>query len=347
MVDLFFVISGFVIGLSYMDRLATRQDAARFVWLRFGRLYPLHLAMLLVFAVFEITRVMRGFSPNPANTLESFVSNLFLAHSLGLHDGLSFNYPSWSISVEFYTYLTFAAVVLLVGPGRRLILASSVLVIASVYALVVGFDMRLERAGYDVGILRCFAGFFLGVLTFVAYRWARNRAAGVTSALASKIAPASVAALVAFLCVREPDTLTGYYILPLIVVVVLSLALAPNKGFVRWLDSAPLVWLGRVSYSVYMVHAAVLIVFERLISKLLRPESVQLAGHDYPTQLTTAAEGTAFLLVYIVVVLIVSHFTYAWIEHPFRERSRALATRWFGVRSPASTSRPAVARRSE
>jgi peptidoglycan/LPS O-acetylase OafA/YrhL len=56
MVDFFFVLSGFVICHSYGDRLSNVRDFCRFLWLRLGRLYPLHFAFLMVFVLIEAVK---------------------------------------------------------------------------------------------------------------------------------------------------------------------------------------------------------------------------------------------------------------------------------------------------
>src|SRR5579871_5277008 len=56
MVDFFFVLSGFVIFHSYGRKLGSWSQIGRFLWLRLGRLYPLHLAFLLVFFGFEVAK---------------------------------------------------------------------------------------------------------------------------------------------------------------------------------------------------------------------------------------------------------------------------------------------------
>src|SRR5579871_4742226 len=58
MVDFFFVLSGFVIFHSYGRKLASTTDVIRFLWLRLGRLWPLHFAFLLVFLGFEVAKLV-------------------------------------------------------------------------------------------------------------------------------------------------------------------------------------------------------------------------------------------------------------------------------------------------
>jgi peptidoglycan/LPS O-acetylase OafA/YrhL len=71
-VDFFFVLSGFVITGGYAERLAAGFGAWRFALLRFGRLYPLHLAVLAAF-------VWLGGAPlaTPEGSL-GFAAHLFL-----------------------------------------------------------------------------------------------------------------------------------------------------------------------------------------------------------------------------------------------------------------------------
>jgi peptidoglycan/LPS O-acetylase OafA/YrhL len=125
-VDFFFVLSGFVLTHAYRQRLNNSSQLKYFALQRFGRIYPLHIAIVLLFVLVELARVCaqsRGdiFTMRRAFTADAsplaFLSNTFLAHGLGVHDHLTFNGPSWSISVEFWTYLVFALVCL--GTGMR------------------------------------------------------------------------------------------------------------------------------------------------------------------------------------------------------------------------------------
>src|SRR5258706_11602066 len=94
-VDFFFVLSGFVIAANYQQRLLDGFGVGRFLLLRLGRLYPLHLAMLaaavavkllliLVPALSSITQAAPApFSP-PQEAPDTILANLLLIHSLHL-----------------------------------------------------------------------------------------------------------------------------------------------------------------------------------------------------------------------------------------------------------------------
>src|SRR5467141_5130938 len=58
-VDFFFVLSGFVIAANYQQRLLDGFGVGRFLFLRLGRLYPLHFTMLALFIGCELLRVLR------------------------------------------------------------------------------------------------------------------------------------------------------------------------------------------------------------------------------------------------------------------------------------------------
>lgn len=59
-VDFFFVLSGFVIGCGYLERLGSGYSVRRFMLLRLGRIYPLHLAVLLALLALEIAGALVG-----------------------------------------------------------------------------------------------------------------------------------------------------------------------------------------------------------------------------------------------------------------------------------------------
>ena len=111
-VDLFFVISGFVITLAYGASLKTADDYTSFLQNRLARIYPLHFAVFLVFLAMDLAAASGLYHAREVHTfnLTEMASNLFLMQAWGFDERLSYNYPSWSISAEWMLYLLFPLV---------------------------------------------------------------------------------------------------------------------------------------------------------------------------------------------------------------------------------------------
>ena len=132
---------------------------------RFGRLWPLHIALLLAFVLlahWNLTDEKLRFDIlGTDHEVNPLWTNLALTQSLGVHEHLTFNYPSWSISTEFYVNLAF--VLALFATPRRLPLIAACLVLVGA-AVVVAFARHGMDTTFDFGFFRCLYGFFLGVL---------------------------------------------------------------------------------------------------------------------------------------------------------------------------------------
>jgi peptidoglycan/LPS O-acetylase OafA/YrhL len=172
-VDFFFILSGFVIALNYSAKITSLSAYGDFIWRRFARLWPLHVAVLIFFASIGFIGVLIGhqFNHPDAIKLSTLPWNLFLLHAWGPVWHGSFNVASWSISAEMFVYALFPLFCWQVHAikGRWLpILLSLLLIIAFVVGLMMLRDSmglrEWHRATYDWGMLRAVPSFMLGVI---------------------------------------------------------------------------------------------------------------------------------------------------------------------------------------
>jgi len=220
--------------------------------------------------------------------------------------------------------------VLATGTGWARILTSLVIVLTSAVLLGGVSHMPLHYASVDLGYFRCLAGFFSGVLTFHIWRSARDQLA-ITARARAVLTPALLLVLALFLGLEPPDTMNGYALLVLVPCVILALTLAPTPRVSAVLNARPLVWLGKISYSVYMVHTALLLMTGAVMGKVFHIRLDQIA--DATLFETTQLQGTIALLVYLTGLLVIANLSYRWLEEPFRERAKRAAARWW--REPA------------
>jgi peptidoglycan/LPS O-acetylase OafA/YrhL len=323
MVDLFFVISGFVIYKAYANHLHSWSAVWRFQFLRLGRLYPVHLFFLIFFLV---TLAI----PWPEMKV-AFIEQLFLVQALGpTGNSASFNYPAWSISVEFYTYFLFALIAWLAGRGSKsegTVSQGSLpkrghlqLIIYSVIAFGAWYSLfENELYGFR-DLLRCLAGFFIGCLcaalaATVRWRWPNY------------LAPLCFIAIGLFLEFKHNKNLSyDPAIFILTALLILSLVFSTGGWFKKLLHTRPLLWLGEISYSLYMAQLACIFICEGVLRGLYKRFALfgqieDLLGIHlaYPV---TMADGLIKYGFFFVVLLTVSSLSYYLIERQCREASR-------------------------
>jgi peptidoglycan/LPS O-acetylase OafA/YrhL len=319
MVELFFVLSGFVIFNAYCNKIKAPRDLMRFQFLRFGRLYPVHLLFLLVFLLIELAKYIAQFgfhivSPNSQpfreNNFTAFIQHIFLIQAIGPAGmPVTFNIPSWSISVEFYTYLIFGCVVLLSGKGYQYFIFSLIAVVSVV--------LLVSAAGFGFeDMLRGLAGFFIGCLTAVSVKNLTLR----VSRFASVLVFVAIIAFLQFKTYKAYDVAIYFLTAGLIG----ALVLQKNGLLNSVLRLKIFVWLGSISYSLYMSHEAVEWVANQIFRVVLKaPEIIAPSGRSIP-QLSgfSAILGVSFI---VILSFIVSSLVYKFVEKPWRERSREFA----------------------
>jgi peptidoglycan/LPS O-acetylase OafA/YrhL len=330
-VDFFFVLSGFVIAANYQQRLLEGFGAGRFFVLRLGRLYPLHLAMLALFIAWELFRLWRRHLHPELSSVEPFgtpaeapgtiLANLLLVQSLHLYDFMTWNLAAWSISVEFYTYVIFAACI--IGLRKHAWIAA-LLAITAGPVLIAALSERNMETAWDWGIIRCIYGFAAGVVSWKVYdRWGGVLQKWLSGSAAEWGAVALVIAFVSLAGISVASVAAPYVFA--LVVIVFAFERGAASAILRL---RPLVFLGTISYSIYMTHVFVM---KRLFDIGYHLDSRwgfithhPLDGGNVDFLGTQLWQGDIAYPLYLLLVVAVSYLTYRWIEKPGREWTRKL-----------------------
>lgn len=326
-IDLFFVFSGFLMFTLYGQRLKTVEKAKTFLWRRFARLYPVHFVMTMAFLAFSLARLwahnigvstqdvgeILPFQDGASETFYSLLTNLSLTQAMGLHDSLTFNPPAWTISVEFYAYFLFAAMLLWLPPKKNshFVLIGAAVVGLYVFLSRVKPDMNIT---YDFAFWRCLAGFYTGVIGAEVYKQIKAREDNSSQDTPSKSGALNfdvleIVALGLFIgfVIYMPGPLQ-FFIAPFALLFVIVFAF--DRGFIsRFMMTKPFAFLAKVSYSVYMVHVFIAIaadVFARKFLPNINGESWHNSGFN----------GDIYLVPYLIVVLIAGYMLQRYVEVP-------------------------------
>jgi peptidoglycan/LPS O-acetylase OafA/YrhL len=289
-VQVFWGISGYIFFWKYGTAIRSGAVAARdFFWLRFSRLYPLHIATLIgVIGLQAIHRQVAGVDfVYPASDPEMFVRQLFLATDWAEQSPFSFNGPIWSISAEVAVYAAFFVLLRLIAPSMKLCIG---VIVACLLA---------QMAGLKWVSIGCASYFFAGGLAALAPReWRRPAGAllfililaGVTTGILADRGKLPTILLIAVPCL-------------------LMLASRGWNGLDRW--QGPIQAAGNLTYSSYLLHFPL---------QLLVAIAATISGFALPLT------NPLFVLAYIVGTLAVAAFSYRVFEVPLQDwlRKRTL-----------------------
>lgn len=337
-VDLFFVLSGFVIMHAWGKRLSGVEAGKEFIARRFWRLWPLHFGILFVLFGLEALKLgLSGVIALPQDgapftdtkSWATLLSNILMTQSLNLHGTTSWNLPAWSISAEFWTYLVFAAVMLGLRTRSGLVL----LAIAGLALLGLALNSPIFLfATHDFGLLRSIFGFFVGAATYQLVASDRFEMNGGTAL------EISVTLLLGAYLLTTGVNATSY--LAPLVFAGLIIVFSQARGVLsRVLESRPIQALGLWSYSIYLVHALLFYLASVVLQASAKLGILSVTSQGFGGgRVYSLGGGMADALAIIAllgVTIIISAWSYRWIEKPF------MAT---AAKNPATGSQSAFAR---
>jgi peptidoglycan/LPS O-acetylase OafA/YrhL len=319
-VDLFFVLSGFVMAMTYkplFEHGFKSRAYILFLGRRLARVYPLYLLITLVFFGLNQT-ASHNVAPDAPKSVASLVANIFLVQAWGVAP--SYIGPAWSISTEWAAYMLFPLLVALTLTNRAVIAAACGIAAAAALTMLAVLPADIThvvrvRGPLDMSIgtnygpaVRCIVEFTFGLLCWRVSQTAwgkrlQGNGAGFFAALA-----------ILFLLAIKGSDIFIVLLMPLLV-----LSLSADTGVpARVMGWRVIHWLGEISYSVYLVHVLTF----WLAWRLRHLWGMLPFGHVEALVLLSQA----------LITLIIATLTYQFIEKP----GRRLLRRWFEPRSPVS-----------
>ena len=232
-VDLFFTLSGFILVYVYGDKFSTKD----FLTKRFARLYPVHFVTLVCISTMIIVGKALGINIDGDISLQTFILHTLALHGIGFEDKLALNYPSWSISAEFFAYLAFPFLARWFLNWK--LIWSSVFACTFFAACVYIADTTgkpLASRSFDFSPLRIMPEFLLGMIAARFCISGRVNASFCGAAALLLLTLGLFKEIELLVIMAAPFLIATLYVKNL-----------PVPRFLRY--------LGVISYSLYMVHA--------------------------------------------------------------------------------------------
>jgi peptidoglycan/LPS O-acetylase OafA/YrhL len=339
-VDLFFVLSGFVLTYTYLGTIGRRagvRSTAAFYWNRLSRVWPTWTVVVLAFMAWLTLKhlTVGGLHVHeevqPQVDVVHLLAQVFMVQqwSQPMVSGSTFPGPGWSLSAEWLAYLVFPVVVLGLHRIRRLpvaVLGAGAVLALLPFAWIAATDATHEYAW--AWLLRIAGAFVAGSLTALCVRRIRpteqvRRGASVVAA----VALVWIGVVVWWSAARAGDH-AGVAVLAFPVLVG-ALAFA-DRGPARLLGTPWMVTGGRISFALYLVHLFVFEVWWTAMDVVphLQPDSV-LASLGAP-------------------LVLVAPFPLAWATWRYvEEPARLYMRRYAPGTAPARAARPVLHERAQ
>ena len=301
-VSYFFILSGFVMIIAYHKR--TSISAREYLQNRFARIYPIYLlATILLIAYYVV-------ATNLTIQTDEVILNVLMMQSWVPGKVLTLNFPSWSLSVELFFYLSFPILYNKIYQNyslKKLLFPILVFfVLSQVFFISMFYSSSYEgvhSANHEFLFyfpLLHFNQFILGNLVGL-YFVKRTKVSSKNNAFYILLLILVCGLILSFdSAMKYHNGLLGILFVPLIWLV------ATDKGWISQLTSHKLmVHLGEISYGVYILQIPVFVISRRAFLYM----GIQ--------------DKTFIFYASLLALLVVSSFTYKYIEAPLRKRIKS------------------------
>ncbi|WP_161491373.1 acyltransferase family protein [Ensifer sp. LC163] len=304
-VDIFFVISGYLITAKiYSDLERGTFDLWDFYERRARRILPLLIVVLAVsIPVFHLILVPSDYSRFVRSAISSLqlTSDIFFRQSGGYFDAVDHPRPllhTWSLSIEEKYYIAFPLIFALVFRKHRSQLARTMLAAAAIFfAVSIFFTVTKPTGAYYMFFARIWEILAGAAIVVVGADARFSASCRMLKELAGWMSIAAIS--VAFWAYDEHLVYPGMYALvPVLGTCALIVSATPGTSLHALFTWRPLVFIGMLSYSIYMWHQPVIVAAEE----------------------RGLFDGWAQIAV-LLVILALSVASWAFVEQPFRRKS--------------------------
>jgi peptidoglycan/LPS O-acetylase OafA/YrhL len=260
-VDFFFMLSGFILTHVYLQAHEEKRFGyVDFVWARLARIYPLHIVTMIAAILILETSLRLGYMEQDTVYGKFIAYNIAMVHAWGVVDHMGLNEPSWSISAEWAAYLAFPIFLVITRwakarPILFTVVSAALIALLYVFAEALGND-PYPHMTYDVGAVRIMPCFLLGcALNTLARKVTFSLPAAQIGTLASGL---GALFLMHF---KAPDL----FILAAVAALIFFCAQRAKHDAPSLISGPKAVWLGEISFALYMVHRIVEYALTRLV----------------------------------------------------------------------------------
>jgi len=316
-VYLFFSLSGFVIALNYFNKINNLRSLVSFQKKRFFRLYPVHIFVLILILLIQCLKFVAIELGLPAGqeafgghyttgswyTLRDFVLHGFLLQAV-LDYGyfLSWNAAAWTISTEFYTYFLFAILVLISFRKSYIFITLSISYLIFSNEIFQFIDSIFNFKIFSAQFEHCILFFLSGSLMFFIYERIKYRFNDY------------IFYIFLIPCLYFKEYLPNHILFSIIILLITLLK--KNSISNIMLSYKPLVYLGTISYSFYMIHQVVLYLFVQVLKVFNLGVSFSGVKSSGGTQ--SIFFDTMIAISYTAISIILAIFMHKFIEKKFR-----------------------------
>ncbi|MDR2803618.1 MAG: acyltransferase [Treponema sp.] len=312
MVEIFFMLSGFIFFNKYGAKISSRSISKKdFFILRFSRLYPLHWLTLLVVAIVQLVRkYVTGsgfFEYYYIKNIFLFLQNILCVQNGWLQTSSSFNGPAWSISIEIMMYIIFYALFYYVGSGKKRLYICLFLIYLGVMMHTSGWEKPLFNVSTGRGLICFFTGVLIGEILSREKNIKRERQLISASVLTVILSLALIFILFKYNDKSGIYYMYGYLVCMLALFPALFILSLRLRILSKALSLKPLLYLGEISYSMYLTHFPIVLIITTL-------DKIFNLKIDYSSYMIFFA--------YTAAVIIISHIVHFYFEKPLQNYIR-------------------------